>query len=131
MYNKIILEHFKNPRNQGELKDPDGLGEVGNPVCGDMMKMYVKIDRDHGGEERVGDIKFQTYGCGAAIATSSVMTELAKGQLVRDALKITKDDILAKLGGKDTIPVSKFHCSVLATEAFAKAIDDYHSKNKK
>lgn len=125
MYNKEIIKHFKNPHNQGIIKNADGVGETGNPTCGDIMKLYIKVNPK---TSKIDDIKFETLGCGVAIATTSVLTDLAKGKTIKDALRITKDDIINALNGKDTIPVSKFHCSVLATVALKKAIADYKDK---
>ena len=123
MYSELVMEHFRNPRNVGEMEDPDGVGEVGNPVCGDMMTIYIKVK-----DERIEDIKFQTLGCGAAIATSSMLTELAKGKTITEALAITKKDIAEELGG---LPPAKLHCSVLAADGLKAAIDDYRSKHPK
>ena len=119
------MDHFKNPRNQGELKSPDGVGEVGNPVCGDMMKIYIKVDKNKKGEEIIEDIKFQTLGCGAAIASSSVLTEMAKGKTIKNALKITREQIADKLGG---MPKEKIHCSILAAAGLKKAVADYRGE---
>ncbi len=125
-YSEILMEHFKNPRNQGEIDKPDGVGEVGNPVCGDMMKIYIKVGKNSQGEEILDDIKFQTLGCGAAIASSSMLTEMAKGMKVDEALKITREQIAEKLGG---MPKEKIHCSVLAAEGLKKAVANYrHEK---
>jgi len=124
-YSEILMDHFKNPRNQGELKNPDGVGEVGNPVCGDMMKIYIKVAKNKKGEEIIKDIKFQTLGCGAAIASSSMLTELAKGKTIKDALKITREQIADKLGG---MPKEKIHCSVLAAAGLKKAVADYRGE---
>jgi nitrogen fixation protein NifU and related proteins len=124
-YSKILLDHFKNPRNQGELKNPDGVGEVGNPVCGDMMKIYIEVDKNKKGEEIIKDIKFQTLGCGAAIASSSMLTEMAKGKTIEDALKISREQIAEKLGG---MPKEKIHCSVLAAAGLKKAVADYRGE---
>jgi nitrogen fixation protein NifU and related proteins len=125
MYNKQIMDHFQNPRNQGSLERPDGEGEAGNPVCGDMMHIYLRVK-----DNKITDIKFQTLGCGVAIATSSVLTTLAKGKTLEEAAKITKMDIINQLGGKDQIPPQKFHCSIIAEEALGKAIADYRQKPK-
>jgi len=119
------MDHFKNPRNQGAIAGADGIGEVGNPVCGDLMKIYVKIKKE-ADQEIIQDIKFETLGCGAAIATSSMLTEMAKGKTVNEALKITRQDIADALGG---LPTAKIHCSVLAADGLAKAVEDYRSKN--
>lgn len=123
MYNQHIMDHFKNPRNQGVIDRPDGEGEAGNPVCGDMMHIYLTVK-----DNKITDIRFQTLGCGVAIATSSVLTTLAKGKPLAEAAKITKIDIVNELGGKDQIPPQKFHCSIIAEEALKKAIQDYKSK---
>lgn len=123
MYNQHIMDHFRNPRNQGVINHPDGEGEAGNPVCGDMMHIYLTVK-----DNKITDIKFQTLGCGVAIATSSVLTTLAKGKTLEEAAKITKMDIVNELGGKNQIPPQKFHCSIIAEEALKKAIQDYKSK---
>jgi nitrogen fixation NifU-like protein len=124
-YTETLMDHFKNPRNQGELKNPDGVGEVGNPVCGDMMKIYIEVDKNKDGQEIIKDIKFQTLGCGAAIASSSMLTEMAKGKTIEDALKITREEIADKLGG---MPKEKIHCSVLAAAGLRKAVADYRGE---
>jgi nitrogen fixation NifU-like protein len=116
------MDHFNNPRNVGVIDDADGVGEVGNPICGDVMKITIKVDdTDH-----ITDLKFQTLGCGAAIATSSIVTELAKGMSIQDAAAITKKQVAEELGG---LPPAKMHCSVLATDGLKVAIDDYLVKN--
>ncbi|GAB4274609.1 MAG: Fe-S cluster assembly scaffold protein NifU [Coriobacteriia bacterium] len=120
MYSEKVMEHFRNPRNVGIIEDPDGVGEVGNPVCGDMMKITISVEDD-----RIADIRFQTLGCGAAIATSSIVTEMAKGMTLDEAARITKQDVADSLGG---LPPAKMHCSVLATEGLRKAIEDYRSR---
>lgn len=120
MYNEKVMEHFQNPRNVGVIEDADGVGEVGNPTCGDVMKIYIKVQ-----DGRISDIKFQTLGCGAAIATSSMVTEMAMGQPVDDALKISRVAVAEALGG---LPEVKMHCSVLAADGLRAAIEDYHSK---
>lgn len=125
-YNKKTMDHFRNPRNMGEIKDADGVGEVGNLRCGDVMKIYIKVGKKSG-EEYIEDIKFKTLGCAAAIASSSMTTELARGKSLSDALKITRDDINEALG---KLPAPKFHCSVLAAEGIKKAVEDYRSKSK-
>ncbi|MGI5835181.1 MAG: Fe-S cluster assembly scaffold protein NifU [Chloroflexota bacterium] len=122
MYSQIVMDHFSNPRNVGEIPDADGVGELGSPVCGDMMKVYIKVK-----DNRIVDIKFRTFGCGAAIASSSMATELVKGKTIEEALATTKDEIVKALGG---LPEAKIHCSVLATDALQKAIEDYKSKVK-
>ncbi|MHA2393808.1 MAG: Fe-S cluster assembly scaffold protein NifU [Promethearchaeota archaeon] len=120
MYSEKVLEHFKNPKNVGEIEDADGEGSVGNPVCGDMMTMYIKVDDD-----KIKDIKFKTFGCGAAIATSSMTTELAKGKTLDEAMKISKKDVAEALDG---LPPVKMHCSNLAADALHEAIKDYKKK---
>jgi len=122
MYTEKVLDHFHNPRNQGEIKNPDAVGQVGNPVCGDVMKLYLKIDKNDSGQEVITDIKFETLGCGAAIATSSMLTEMAKGKTLDEALSIGKLDIAKELGG---LPEPKLHCSILAHDALAEAIKNY------
>ncbi|MHC4712471.1 MAG: Fe-S cluster assembly scaffold protein NifU [Planctomycetota bacterium] len=121
-YSEKVLEHFANPRNVGILEDPDGLGEVGNPVCGDVMKITIKVK-----DNRIEDIKFQTLGCGAAIATSSMITELAKDKTLEEAAKISRDDVASELDG---LPPAKMHCSNLAADALRAAIADYRKKLK-
>ena len=111
------MEHFSNPRNVGEIPDADGVGKVGNPVCGDIMNMYIKVDNNV-----ITDVKFKTFGCGAAIATSSMATELIKGKTIEEALKITNKAVAEALGG---LPKVKMHCSVLAEEAIRSAVNDY------
>jgi len=121
MYSKKVMEHFMNPRNMGEIKDADGVGTVGNPVCGDLMTIYIKVRDD-----RIVDIKFKTFGCAAAIATSSMITELAKGKTLEEAEKITRDDVADALEG---LPPIKMHCSNLAADALKAAIQDYRKKH--
>lgn len=121
MYSKKVMEHFRHPRNMGEMKDPDGIGQAGNPICGDVMTIYIKVK-----DGRIVDIKFQTFGCAAAIATSSMITELAKGMSLEEAMKITRADVADELGG---LPPIKMHCSNLAAEALHKAIEDYRRKH--
>lgn len=121
MYSEKVMDHFTNPRNVGEIENPDGEGTVGNPTCGDMMTIYIKVKDD-----RIDDIKFKTFGCGAAIATSSMITELAKGKTVDEAYAISRDDVADSLDG---LPKVKMHCSNLAADALQKAIEDYRSKN--
>ena len=118
------MEHFRNPHNVGEIPDASGIGNVGNPVCGDIMRLYIKVD-DKG---IITDAKFKTFGCGAAIATSSMVTELVKGKSVEEALKISNHAVADALGG---LPKIKMHCSVLAEEALKSAIDDYWKRKKK
>ena len=117
MYSEKVMDHFTNPRNCGEIADADGIGEVGNAKCGDIMRMYLKIEND-----TIVDVKFKTFGCGAAIATSSIATEMIKGQKIEDALKLTNKAVVEALGG---LPPVKIHCSVLAEEAIKAAISDY------
>jgi nitrogen fixation NifU-like protein len=124
IYSETVMEHFTNPRNVGEIEDPDGVGEVGNPVCGDMMTFYIKVDD----EGRLSDVKFKTFGCGAAIAVSSMVSEMAKGKTLEEALKITRDDVAEELGG---LPKNKLHCSNLGADALHKAIQDYLRKKGK
>lgn len=122
MYSDKVMEHFKNPKNTGEIADADGVGTVGNPVCGDLMTMYIKVK-----ENRIADIKFKTFGCGAAIATSSMTTEMAKGKTLEEALKITRADVATSLGG---LPPVKMHCSNLAADALHAAIKDFYKKQE-
>ncbi len=121
MYSEKVMDHFANPRNVGVIEDADGVGEVGNPVCGDVMKITIKV-----AEDRIEDIKFQTLGCGAAIATSSIVTEMAKGMTLEEAVAITKQQVADELGG---LPPAKMHCSVLATDGLKRAVDDYLVKH--
>ncbi len=121
LYSDKVMEHFGNPRNVGVIEDADGVGEVGNPVCGDVMKITIKVNDD-----RIDDIRFQTLGCGAAIATSSIVTEMAKGMAIQDAVKISKNDVASELGG---LPPAKMHCSILATDGLKLAVDDYLKKH--
>ncbi|KUO41095.1 MAG: iron-sulfur cluster assembly scaffold protein [Candidatus Hadarchaeum yellowstonense] len=123
MYSDKVLDHFRNPRNMGEIPDADGVGTVGNPVCGDMMTIYIKVK-----DNRIADIKFKTFGCGAAIATSSMTTELAKGKTIEEAMKITREDVARDLGG---LPPVKMHCSNLAADALHAAIKNYLEKGGK
>ncbi|MGQ9550974.1 MAG: Fe-S cluster assembly scaffold protein NifU [Candidatus Bathycorpusculaceae bacterium] len=122
MYSEKVMDHFRNPRNMGEIEDPDGVGTVGNPVCGDMMTVYIKVK-----ENRLDEIKFKTFGCGAAIATSSMVTELAKGKTLEEAIKITRKDVADALEG---LPPVKMHCSNLAADALQAAIKNYYEKKK-
>jgi len=122
MYSQKVMEHFKNPHNMGEIPDADGVGSVGNPVCGDMMTIYIKVK-----DNRLEDIKFKTYGCGSAIATSSMITDLARGKTLEEAMKITRGDVADELGG---LPPVKMHCSNLAADALHAAIEDYYRKQK-
>jgi nitrogen fixation NifU-like protein len=119
-YSKKVLDHFMNPRNVGVIDDADGHGKVGNPVCGDLMEMYIKVKDDI-----ITDIKFKTFGCGSAIATSSMVTEMARGKHIDEALKLTRNDVATELDG---LPPVKMHCSNLAADALHAAIKDYKSK---
>jgi len=127
-YTQKVLEHFQSPRNYGRLKDPDGIGKVGNIVCGDVMWLYIKIGKNKTGQETIKNISFETFGCVAALATSSAITELAKGKTIKQALKISRQQVVKSLG---SLPPIKLHCSVLAADALAEAVYDYLSKNKK
>lgn len=122
LYSEKVMEHFNNPRNVGEMENPDGIGHVGNPVCGDIMELYIKVNNG-----TTVDSKFKTFGCGAAIATSSMVTEMVKGKSIEEALKILKRAVAEALGG---LPPIKMHCSSLAEEALKSAIEDYLSKSK-
>ncbi|MFX1571486.1 MAG: Fe-S cluster assembly scaffold protein NifU [Promethearchaeota archaeon] len=126
MYSEKVIEHFKNPRNMGEMEDADAIGQVGNPVCGDLMFIYIKVKNEYG-REIIDDISFQTFGCAAAIATSSMITELAKGKTLNEAMKITRQDVADSLDG---LPPIKMHCSNLAAEGLHEAIRNYQSKMK-
>ncbi|MFH1456588.1 MAG: iron-sulfur cluster assembly scaffold protein [Patescibacteria group bacterium] len=128
LYTEKVLETFKNPHNYGKIKNADGIGKVGNIICGDVMHLYIKVGKNKKSEEMIKDIKFETFGCVAAISTSSIITDLAKRKTIKEALKITKDGVIESLGG---LPKIKYHCSVLAVDALAEAIYDYLSKNKK
>lgn len=123
MYGKKVMDHFMSPRNVGEIKDADGIGEVGNPVCGDMMTFYIKVK-----DNKIDDVKFKTFGCGAAIAVSSMVSEMAKGKTLDEALKISNKDVASELGG---LPKHKLHCSNLGADALHKAIENYLKKQKK
>ncbi len=120
MYSKVVMDHFKTPRNVGEMKDADGVGEVGNPVCGDMMNIYIKVEDD-----RIKDISFLTFGCGAAIAVSSMLTDIAKGKTIEEAKKITNKSVAEALEG---LPKNKLHCSNLGADALQLAIKDYEDR---
>jgi len=125
MYTEKVMDHFHHPRNQGVIKDADAVGQVGNPVCGDVMKLYLKIKKNDAGIEVIEDVKFETLGCGAAIATSSMLTEMVKGKTLDDALAVGKLDIAEELGG---LPEPKLHCSILAHDALAEAIKNYRQQ---
>lgn len=122
MYSDKVMDHFMNPRNVGDMEDADGVGIEGNPTCGDAMKIYIKVDND-----RIVDAKFKTFGCGAAIAVSSMVTEIVKGKTIDEALTISKETVADALGG---LPAQKMHCSNLGADALRKAIEDYQSKKK-
>ncbi len=122
VYSDKVMDHFMNPRNVGEIENPDGVGEEGNPVCGDMMTFYIKVKNNV-----LDDVKFKTFGCGAAIAVSSMVSEMAKGKTVEEAMKITPRSVANELEG---LPKNKFHCSNLGAQALHKAIEDYQSKTK-
>jgi len=128
VYSKEVMKNYMNPKNVGEIKDADGIGKVGNPVCGDVMQMFIKVEKDKAGKEIIKDIKFKTYGCAAAIATSSMITQLAKGKTIQEAEKITRNDVAESLKG---LPPVKMHCSNLSSDALRAAIKDYESKKKK
>lgn len=121
LYTDTVMDHFMHPRNVGEIKDPSGVGEVGNAKCGDIMKMYLDIENDV-----IKDVKFETFGCGSAIVSSSMATEMIKGKTVEEALAITNKDVVDALGG---LPAHKLHCSVLAEEAIKSAVKDYYDRN--
>ncbi len=123
IYNEKVMEHFMNPRNVGEIEDADGVGEVGNPVCGDMMTFYIKVD-----DNRLSDVKFKTFGCGAAIAVSSIVSEMAMGKTLEEVRKITPALVAEELEG---LPKNKYHCSNLGAQALNKAIDDYLKRQGK
>ena len=120
LYSEKVMDHFRNPRNVGVIENPDGVGEVGNPVCGDIMKIYLKIDND-----TISDVKFETFGCGSAIASSSMATERIKGKPISEALKVTNKAVTEALDG---LPPHKLHCSVLAEEAIKNALKDYYDR---
>jgi nitrogen fixation NifU-like protein len=122
-YSAKVMEHFQNPRNVGEIENADGVGEIGNPVCGDIMKLYIRVK-----DNRITEAKFKTFGCGAAIATSSMITELVKNKTLEEAEKISKQTVAEALDG---LPANKMHCSNLAADALHKAIEDYKNRNKK
>jgi nitrogen fixation protein NifU and related proteins len=122
-YNEKVMQHFMNPQNVGDIKDADGIGEVGNPVCGDMMTFYIKVK-----DNKLEDVKFKTFGCGAAIAVSSMVSQIAKGKTLEEALKITNKDVAEELGG---LPKNKMHCSNLGADALHAAIKDYIKKHPK
>lgn len=127
-YSKKVMQHFMNPKNMGEIKNPDGVGEIGNPTCGDILKVYIKVRRDKkSNKEFIKEIKFQTFGCASAIASSSILTEIAKGKTLEKSQEIKMKDIAEELGG---LPKIKLHCSAMASQALKRAIEDYESKKK-
>lgn len=126
-YSKKVMDYFLNPKNMGELKNPDGVGRVGNPTCGDIMEVHIHVGKNAEGEEIIKDIKFKTFGCGAAIATSSILTELAKNKTLKESQKLSMKNISEELGG---LPKIKTHCAGLAAQALKKAIEDYESKKQ-
>jgi nitrogen fixation NifU-like protein len=128
IYSKTIIEHFKRPRNVGKIKNASGIGEAGNILCGDVMKLYLKIEKNKKGEEIIKDIKFETLGCIVAIANTSLLTTMVKGKTIKEALKIKKEDLIKELG--QPLPPFKIHCSVLALDALKEAIYDYYQKEK-
>jgi nitrogen fixation NifU-like protein len=128
IYSKTIIEHFKRPRNAGKIKNASGIGEAGNVLCGDFMKIYLKIKKNKKGEDLIEDIKFETLGCAVAIANTSLLTTMVKGKTIKKALQIKKEDLIKKLG--KPLPPSKIHCSILALDALKEAIYDYYQKEK-
>ncbi|MBR5095151.1 MAG: Fe-S cluster assembly scaffold protein NifU [Oscillospiraceae bacterium] len=122
LYSEKVMEHFRNPRNVGQIEDADGIGEVGNAKCGDIMRMYIKVDE----HQVITDVKFNTFGCGSAIATSSMATELIKGKTVREALELSNKAVVEALDG---LPIHKLHCSVLAEQAVRAAVKDYYDRH--
>ncbi len=128
LYTKKVIEHFKNPHNMGRMKNYDSLGRAGNIICGDVLWLYIKVGKDKKGREIIKDVKFETYGCVAALATSSVITDLVKGRALEEALEFNREEIVRELGG---LPAPKLHCSVLAADALYEAIYDYFKKKKR
>lgn len=127
-YSKKVIQHFKSPHNYGKIENPDGIGKVGNPICGDVMWLYIKVGKNKKGKEVLKDVKFETFGCVAAISTSSVITDLAKGKILEEAMEIEKNQVLKSLGG---LPPIKVHCSMLAVDALSEAIYNFLIKNKR
>jgi nitrogen fixation NifU-like protein len=125
IYSKKVMELFHHPKNMGEMKDPDGVGKIGNPVCGDVMLLYIRVKKNAQGKEYIQDIKVKTFGCVAAVATSSAITEMTKGKTIEEAMKISNRDIVEVVKG---LPPQKIHCSVLAADALKKAIEDYRKR---
>ncbi len=121
LYSQLVMDHFQNPRNVGKMEDADGIGEVGNAKCGDIMKMYIKVE-----DGKISDVKFNTFGCGSAIATSSIATEMIKGKTIPEALRLSNQAVVEALGG---LPAYKIHCSVLAEEAVKAAVKDYYDRH--
>ncbi len=128
MYSKKVLEEFRHPHNIGEIKEADGIGKIGNPVCGDLMRIFIKVGKNKKGEEIIKDIKVKTFGCVAAIATSSKLTEIVKGKTFDEALKLDKKKIAESLDG---LPPQKMHCSILSMDGLKNAIEDYKNKKSK
>jgi nitrogen fixation NifU-like protein len=128
MYSKKVMEYFHHPHNMGEIKDPDGVGKIGNPVCGDIMWLYIKVGKRKDGKEYIKDIKVKTFGCVAAIATSSAITDLVKGKSIEEAERISNRDIVDVVEG---LPKNKIHCSLLAADALKNAIEDYRKRKGK
>jgi len=128
IYSEEIIKHFRNPQNVGKIKSPSGIGEAGNLLCGDVMKLYLKIEKNKKGEKIIKDVRFETLGCVIAIANTSLLTTMVKGKKLEDALKIKKEDLIKKLG--QPLPPLKVHCSVLAVDALKEAIYDYYLKNE-
>ncbi len=125
-YSEKVLDHFRNPRNMGEIVEADAVSRVGSPICGDELRVYLKIGKNADGELYIEDIKYQSFGCAAAVATGSMMTELAKGKTLKEALEVGRDSIVGELGG---LPRVKIHCSLLSTDALHEAIYQYYAKN--
>ncbi len=128
MYGDKVMEHFRNPHNFGELKDADAVGKVGNPTCGDLMWIYIKVGKNEKGEEIISDITFKTFGCVAAIANSSILTDMVKGWTLEKAEKVSKEDLLKEMDG---VPPIKIHCSILAADGVKAAIKEYREKKRK
>lgn len=128
MYSEKIFKEFRKPSNIGEIRDADGIGKVGNPVCGDVMHIYIKVGKNKKGEEIIKNIRFRTFGCIVAIANSSLLTKMVKGKTIKEAMRITKKDLIKKLG---KMPPIKYHCSILALDSLRKAIQDYRNKKGK
>jgi len=125
LYSKKVFKHFRNPKNVGEIKKPDGVATVGDPVCGDVLRLFIKVSKKKNGKEFIKEVKFQTLGCAAALATASVLTEMVKGKRLEEVKKVNNEMVVNALGG---LPASKIHCSVLAVDALKKAIENYRKK---